>query len=219
MDLDFWFKKWEDNNIGFHESEVNSLLTGNLETINPPKNSKILVPLCGKTLDIGWLITQGYHVIGIELVERAVIQLFEELELKPEVSRIENISIYSAENVDIFVGDIFDVSIRDIGNIDLVYDRAALVALPEEVRIKYAAHIINITNCAPQLLISYEYDQSAMKGPPYSIYEKDIEKYYENNYTITCLENVAIRSSLKGERNVRECVWLLGHKHFQDPKS
>ena len=80
---------------------------------------------------------------------------------------------YSADGIDIFAGDIFEITADVLGPVDAVYDRAALVALPEGMRRRYAAHLAGITAVAPQLLVTFEYDQAEMDGPPFSITEEE----------------------------------------------
>ena len=69
MDSDFWHQKWEQGEIGFHESQVNPVLVGNLESLNLTKGSRLFLPLCGKTHDIAWLLAQGYRIAGV-LIEK-----------------------------------------------------------------------------------------------------------------------------------------------------
>jgi len=173
------------------------------------KGGRIFLPLCGKTLDIAWLLSKGYHVAGAELVPLAIEQLFKNLGVKPEVSFLGPIQHYSAQNLDIFVGDIFNVSAKLLGSVDAVYDRAALVALPPDVRLHYTKHLMDITHQAPQLLISYEYDQSLMEGPPFSVTNREVRQHYEDRYQLTLLESKNVPCGLKGKCPAQENVWLL----------
>ena len=132
MDANFWLQKWTKNQIAFHRSEANPALVKYFDSLSLVKNSRIFLPLCGKTLDIAWLLAQGYRVAGAELVEMAIEQLFAELGVEPKIAAVGEVKHYSATNIDIFVGDIFEVSGKMLGSIDAVYDRAALVALPAE---------------------------------------------------------------------------------------
>ena len=170
----------------------------------------MFLPLCGKTLDIHWLLSNGYRVVGSELSEVAVKQLFSELAIEPKITAIDDIRRHSADNIDIFVGDIFDLSRSVLARVDAIYDRAALVALPEAMRGRYAAHLIKITDRAPQLLISYDYDQSLVDGPPpsRSATRRSIE-LYRDSYDLTPLVNVEVVGGLKGKCPARENVWLL----------
>ncbi|VEP15257.1 Thiopurine S-methyltransferase [Hyella patelloides LEGE 07179] len=212
MDSSFWLQKWEKNDIGFHKSEANPVLAKYFEELSLSKGSRLFVPLCGKTLDIAWLLLEGYRVTGAELVEMAVEQLFDELGMKPKISRVGEASLYSAKDINIFVGNILDVSGEILGSVDAIYDRAALVALPEEMRNRYTAHLAEITGKAPQLLVTYEYDQNLMEGPPFSISNEEVERHYSDSYDLSLIVSTDVAGGLKGKCAAKENVWLL-QKH------
>lgn len=208
MDANFWHDKWEKNQIGFHEANPNPLLTQQIAALNLKDGARLFLPLCGKTLDIAWLLSQGYRVIGAELSEQAIVQLFEELQVSPEIEKTDSFIRYSAENIDILVGDIFDLSRDDIGPVDAIYDRAALVALPHDMRLRYTAHLRALTETAPQLLITFTYDQTQAKGPPFSISEEEVIDHYDENYQVTALKQITVEGGLKGQP-ATETVWSL----------
>src|SRR5690349_18438288 len=128
MDAGFWHERWETNDIAFHKNEANPLLVRCFAALSLSKGSRVFVPLCGKTLDIHWLLSEGFRVAGAELSKVAIEQLFTELGVEPKVSRDGEVDHYSATNIDVFVGDIFQLSSEVLGPVDAVYDRAALVA-------------------------------------------------------------------------------------------
>ncbi|MBD5802142.1 Thiopurine S-methyltransferase [Azoarcus sp. Aa7] len=209
MDANFWHEKWERNEIGFHGSEAHSLLVENFDALALPPGSRIFLPLCGKTLDIHWLLAQGHRVVGAELSPLAIQQLFAELGVEPTVSRIGALDRYAAEGLDVYVGDIFDLTAEILGPVDAVYDRAALVALPPAVRPRYTAHLTAITHEAPQLLICFEYDQSQHAGPPFSIDADEVRQHYADRFRPTRLAHVDVAGGLKGKCPATESVWLL----------
>jgi thiopurine S-methyltransferase len=172
------------------------------------KGDRIFVPLCGKTIALHWLLSNGYRVAGAELSKIAVGQLFAEIGIEPSISVVGELEHYSAKNIDIFAGDIFNLSSTMLGPVDAVYDRAALVALPEQLRSRYATHLAEITGRAPQLLICFEYDQSSMDGPPFSISEEEVGLHYRDSYDITFLGSTDVAGGLKGCA-AKESVWLL----------
>lgn len=208
MDTRFWHQKWEKNDIGFHGSAANPLLLKYFNALSLAQGSRVFLPLCGKTLDISWLLANGYRVAGAELSKVAIEQLFAELGLEPEISGVGELDRYSAKNIDIFVGDIFDLSENMLGLVDAIYDRAALVALPEAVRNRYTAHLMKIADKAPQLLISYEYDQSLMEGPPFSISADEVFRHYQNRYDLTFMGSADVPGGLR-KCAAKEHVWLL----------
>lgn len=209
MKADFWHKKWEQNEIGFHKTEANPLLVKYLDQLVLNKGDRIFLPLCGKTLDIGWLLQQGFCVVGAELSELAIEQLFAQINLKPQITKVGPLTRYTAENIDIFVGDIFAINHELIGRIDAIFDRAALVALPSEMRIKYAKHLIAITETAPQILITFEYDTNGVSGPPHAISENEIFTHYGECYKLNTLEQGKLPGGMKGKTEAIERVWLL----------
>lgn len=210
MDANFWHQKWERNEISFHCSTVNPLLISHFDALALAKGSRVFLPLCGKTLDIGWLLANGYRVAGVELSEMAVRQLFIGLGITPQVTEQRNgMQYYQGENIDIFVGNLFDLSDEMLGAVDAIYDRAALVALPEAMRSQYAAHLLAITHAAPQLLICFEYDQTLMEGPPFSISAAEIQQHYASSYQLTLLASAAVPGGLKRQCATWENVWLL----------
>ncbi len=211
MNTSYWLQKWEQNNIAFHKSEANPVLVKYFEELALAKGSRVFVPLSGKTLDIGWLLAQGYRVVGAELIEIAIQQLFIELNVAPKVSAMGKVKHYGAENIDIFVGDIFQVSSEMLGSVDAIYDRAALVALPGEVRDLYTAHLRQITDQAPQLLVIYEYDQTLMSGPPFAITLEEVYHHYGDHYEISQLESTELPGGFRGKCAARETVCLLKH--------
>ncbi|MGL6339495.1 MAG: thiopurine S-methyltransferase [Waterburya sp.] len=212
MDPSFWLQRWENNNIGFHKSEANPMLVKYFGELSLLKSSRVFLPLCGKTLDIPWLLSEGYRVAGAELSEIAVEQLFDELGVEPKISRIGAVSLYSAKDIEIFVGNIFDVSSNILGSVDAIYDRAALIALPEEMRNRYTAHLTEITDKAPQLLITCEYDQNLMEGPPFSVSNEEVNRHYSDSYDLSLIESTDIVGGLKGKYAAKHNVWLL-QKH------
>lgn len=209
MDASFWHQRWEKNEIAFHQSKANPLLVEYFHELSLAKGSRIFVPLCGKTLDISWLLSNGYRVAGAELSKVAIEQLFMELGVQPKISGVGEVDQWSANNIDIFVGDIFALSRKILGPVDAVYDRAALVAFPEEMRNRYTAHLTEMTDKAPQLLICYDYDQRLMEGPPFSVSNEEVKGYYTVNYDVTLIASTDVSGGLKGKCAAKENVWLL----------
>ncbi|SFL29077.1 thiopurine S-methyltransferase [Nitrosomonas aestuarii] len=209
MKASFWHQKWEQGDIAFHESEVNTLLITHCKKLNLSKGSRVFLPLCGKTRDIAWMLACGYQVVGAELSELAINKLFDDLGVVPKISGFGELTLYRAKNIDIFVGNIFDVLAESLGLVDAVYDRAALVAMPANMRDQYTSHLMNITDAAPQLLITYEYNQQLMDGPPFSINEEELKHYYSAAYQIKPVESKKVAGGLKGKVASKETVWLL----------
>ena len=185
------------------------MLIEHFEALNLTKGSRIFLPLCGKTRDAAWLLACGYRVVGAELSELAIKELLKELGLEPEISKIGQLVRYRAEDIEILAGDIFAVSAEYLGPISAIYDRAALVALPACIRKHYTSHLMNITDSAPQLLITYEYDQLLMDGPPFSVNEDEVKRHYGASYQLKSVGSKDVAGGLKGKVASTEAAWLL----------
>lgn len=209
MEADFWRAKWRDGHLGWHRPSANQMLVTHLPALALAPDARVFVPLCGKTLDIGWLRRQGFRVAGAELVGHAVDELFDGLGLTPAVSEAGALEHRSAAGVDIFVGDLFALTRDALGPVDVVYDRAALVALPPEMRPAYARHLAEITAGAPQLLVTFDYDRAVMDGPPFSVQEREVRELYAGAYDIGLLDSAPVEGGLKGFCPASEQVWLL----------
>lgn len=209
MNIESWKQAWEVNNIGFHKNTAHPLLVKYFKELGLEKNSRLFLPLCGKTLDIAWLLSQGYRVAGAEVSQLAVEQLFLELGLEAKIEGSGKLFRYSAINIDLFVGDVFDLSREILGPVDAVYDRAALVALPETMRKLYTKLLLKISGEAQQLLITFEYYQSLKSGPPFSIDSLEINQHYNDAYDLKLLESITLPGGLKGTLVATENIWLL----------
>lgn len=209
MEAQYWHQKWQRGDIAFHREEANPHLVAHLSKLNLAQASRVLLPLCGKTRDIAYLLSGGYQVIGVELSELAVRELFEDLSVTPQITQVAGFTCYSADGIDIFVGDFFQLSAELTGKIDAIYDRAALVALPLQMRIDYTAHLIKISHNAPQLLVTYEYQQELIDGPPFSISEEEVARHYAASYELDLLERVAVEGGMKGKVPSSEAVYVL----------
>ena len=210
MDPQFWHDRWEAGQIGFHNEDANPLLTAHFHRLGLSRGARVFVPLCGKTKDIGWLLEQGMEVVGAELSEIAVAQLFREMGVAPEVTRHGAMLIYRGAGATVFAGDIFDLGAEDIGEVDAIYDRAALVALPPKMRAAYAKHLMDVTGGAKQLTITFEYDQSKMSGPPFSVPAEEVRGHYSAAYAMEVVESGAIEGGLKGKVEAVQTVWVMG---------
>jgi thiopurine S-methyltransferase len=218
MQAEFWHQRWKDNLIGFHQQEINEYLKQHWDDLGIKKGATVFVPLCGKSTDMCWLAEQGMQVIGVELSELAVKGFFEENKLAYTVQKTENFSIWSGENITVYCGDFFQLSNTELGGVSLVFDRAALVALPEEMRTCYAQKMAEVlSNQAKILQITMEYPQTSMSGPPFSVSDQNVNSYYGEKYYIENLQskNILIdnpKFAKPGMTHLNECVFLLTKK-------
>ena len=192
MDPAFWHQKWHNGELGFHLPQVHPLLQRYLGKLSLKAGQTLFLPLCGKTLDIGYLLEQGYSVIGAELSGKAVTDLFASLNRQPEISPWQGGKRYRQGDLTVFQGDIFLLTPDDLPAVDAIYDRAALIALPDTLRARYARHMQTLTHRARQLLITLEYDQQQMAGPPFSVDQGEVETRYGDHYRVTSLSRKMI---------------------------
>lgn len=206
MEASFWHDRWQSNNIqGFHLPAPNAALVKHWPTLKLAAGTRVFVPLCGKTLDLPWLASQGHRVAGAELSPLAVEQFYETLGVKPSVREAGKLKVYEAKGIEIFAGDLFDLTPAILGPIDAIYDRASMVALPPAMRERYTAQLLALGNGVPQLLVTYTYDTSVMDGPPFSIPNAEIEKRYSGRYKIDLLSSEAatLRGGVPATEEVR----------------
>ena len=221
MNPEFWQTRWQEKRIGFNQSQVNPLLMKCFSHLNVPAGGRVFVPLCGKSIDMAWLTAQGYNVVGVELVETAVQEFFAEQNIVPTVyQHADNPTIKSyqgqlaGQTITLWVADIFALTAEDIDNVDAVYDKAALIALPANMRVKYSEQVRQLSDTAdkkfaPQLLITLNYDQIKKNGPPFSISSEQIQQYYGEHYQINELINEPATIGSAPELKVIEHIWLL----------
>ena len=215
MDADFWINRWENGETGFHLDEVNPFLPGFWHRLSAPRNAPVFVPLCGKSLDLRWLRDQGHEVWGVELSPLALRQFFDEQGLQPEISRQGDFEIWEADDIRLFCGDFFRLTPQLLGQPAAVYDRASLIALPPAMRVDYARHLLTLAPAsAPRLLVTLDYEQEQMDGPPFAVSEAEVRALYGDHFRIERIfiedilaENERFRQ--KGLTRLEESVYLL----------
>ena len=176
MDPDFWQQRWRRNEIGFHRDDVHPALERHWATIARDSSRPVLVPLCGKSLDLHWLAERGHPVVGVELAGSAVEAFFDEAGLRPRVDESGALRRWHWGPIEIFEGDFFDF--RPGRRFELLYDRAALIALPPEMRPRYLRHLDSLLQRpAEGLLITLEYPQDRMDGPPFSVMGDELSRF------------------------------------------
>ena len=190
VDNQHWLDRWRENRIGFHETSVNQYLKNYLPQLALPAGATVFIPLCGKALDINWLAQQGYEVIGIELSQLAVEAFFEENSLDYERVVSDRFTIYTSGKIRLLQGDFFDLRNDDLSSCDFIYDRAALIAMELADRPRYYTHMLSvIPRASSMLLITLEYDQSEMTGPPFSVPTDEVYRYYSAAFSVNLLES------------------------------
>lgn len=202
MDADFWLQRWQEGQIGFHRHDVMPLLQKHWPSLQLPEGSRVLVPLCGKSLDMHWLAAQGHRVLGVELSPLAVTQFFDEAGLEPTRTTSRYGEHFSTGPIEIILGDAFGLDPALLADVAGVYDRAALIALPPDLRRRYRDTVYAALPAGCQgLLITLEYPQEEKAGPPFSVAEAEVEGLFAAPWRHTLLER---RGILDQEPRFRE---------------
>ena len=215
MKKEFWLERWDRSEIGFHQNEVNPYLLRFWNTLSHPAGSEVFVPLCGKSLDMVWLRQQGCAVLGVELSSLAVQEFFHEQGMPAERVSGDRFDNYIAHGYCLACGDFFDLSKADMAQVSGVYDRASLVALPPEMREQYARHLADILPSGTQiLLITFDYPQAEMQGPPFAVSANEVEALYSQYAEIRLLAQEDVleqnpRFKQRGMTRMQENVFLL----------
>ena len=189
MQPEFWYDRWDRNQIGFHLSETNPYLRRFWPSLQLAQGSRVLVPLCGKSLDLSWLAAQGFEVLGVELTQTAVEQFFSEQQVVPQIRQQGAFTVFEAGPVTILCGDVFKLTTAEVTGCSAFYDRAAMIALPPEMRADYARLLARILPQGCQgLLITLDYDQSQMNGPPFSVPDAEVQDLMASAWTLRVVE-------------------------------
>lgn len=209
MQLDFWIERWNNNQTGFHQQQINPYLTYFYGEKGPAleqrENLKVFVPLSGKSKDMLWLSQSGYKVFGVECSERAVKAFFEENALNYRHAEIDQHALYQssglASEIEIYQGDFFALQQQDLDDVTDVFDRGSLVALPEEMRKLYAEKMAELLKPGMRtLLVTLTYDQSEITGPPFSVAEANVNELYSDFFAI---EKLCFKEIINDEQRLK----------------
>lgn len=188
--MEFWHDRWQSQKIGWHREIYNDLLLKHWPEINASGNSSVLVPLCGKSLDMLWLAKQGHSVVGLEMVQQAVEAFFHENKLDYDSFEIGNHKKYSNQQFTIYQGDVFDLEPGTI-QADYWYDRAAMIAIDPSTRADYVDQIRKQTKQgAVGLLITFAYPQEQMQGPPFALHDYEVRSLFSDGFELEHLEKI-----------------------------
>ena len=222
MEREFWLEKWRATKPGFHQEKVNSrlqkywgLITQELELAIEPNEKTVFVPLCGSTIDMRWLTENGCDVLGVEFSEVACRKYFTDNDFEFTESTNSSFSVFKGEQIQLWQGDFFALQPQDLSNVTAVYDRASLIALPPAMRQRYAQHLsaLLIPGCQ-MLLISMDYDETKMKGPPFSVNEEEVHLLFKDTFSIERIghssgPDIVGNLSSRGLDTLTEKVYLM----------
>ncbi|PIR21685.1 MAG: thiopurine S-methyltransferase [Deltaproteobacteria bacterium CG11_big_fil_rev_8_21_14_0_20_45_16] len=210
---EFWLERWNSEDTPWHQEKPEELL---LKHFSASRGARVLVPLCGKSLDMLWLSHQGYQVVGIELSELAGKSFFKDHNLEFQKISRPPFKMLKTEKIEIFCGDFFELSPEILGPIDAIYDRAALIALKPELResyIKILKRLVQKSNPAKfeWLLIGRQNQVRDLEGPPYDLSEDDLKTLCGEDFIVEVLDRVERESRRDPEHKVFETVFRLSH--------
>lgn len=205
MEYDFWHQRWDEDDIGFHPTDVNPLLESHWPGMSrEPAN--VLVPLCGKSLDMMWLRRRGHRVQGVEMSPVAADAFFSEHDIEPFRAEAAWGSRLAADGLSVLVADFFELMRNDLDAVDAVYDRAALVALPPAMRLRYAHKLASLTaSRTPIFAILFDYDDPGLIGPPFSVPEDEVAALFPEYHLSKLAEHEVLIRNVR----VREYAIVL----------
>lgn len=218
LELHFWRERWSRDETGWHANHFNAHLQEHWLGLGAAAGAPVFVPLCGKSLDMLWLAGQGYRVLGVEISPLAVEAFFEENRIVPEVTEEVRFTRYRVDEIEILCGDFFDLEPANLAGIGAIYDHASLIALPPEMRPGYAAHLQALSNPETRiLLITLDYDQQQMSGPPFSVDESEVQALHGGRFAIRRLATLDVleenqRFRERGLSALEERVYALRPK-------
>lgn len=189
MHPEFWHQRWADNQIGFHQDVPTPLLLKHWAALGVAPGARVFVPLAGKSRDMAWLASQGHRVLGVELSQLAVEQFSAEHDLTPELEDTRYGKHYRAGGIELIVGDAFALDADLLRDCTAVFDRAALIALPPELRARYAGELYaRLPRGCRGLLVTLEYPQDERPGPPFSVALEEVHALYARDWNVDLLE-------------------------------
>lgn len=215
MEPQFWHERWQTDRLGFHENQVNAHLQRHWPEVTAGRGERVFVPLAGKAHDLAWLREQGHSVVGVEISPIACRDFFRERGVEPTVTEGQRFTVWAHDDIELLCGDYFDLTAADLGPVELVYDRAALIALPESMRQDYVDQLLRIPPDARRiLLISLQYpEQDSFSGPPFSVPDTEVAQRFEKTHRIRRLHHQDVPEDdllvQRGMRDGTESVFLL----------
>ena len=214
--MNSWESRWQENRIGFHLKEINPYLIQYSDQLLHQNPDRVFVPLCGKSLDLSWLSKKTNKIVGVELVSKAVQDFFAENNIPFLINQEATLKKYTSNSIDIYHGDFFELNPEHTFSFKAIYDRASIVAIEKLERRKYVDHLISFLDPAGRiLLITLEYNQNQMKGPPYSVPGEEIESLFSPLGSLKLLETCDVlddRFRKKGLTQLLEHVFLIEKK-------
>ncbi|MFZ9051150.1 MAG: thiopurine S-methyltransferase [Steroidobacteraceae bacterium] len=215
MEAEFWLSRWRDGQLGWHLPATNPHLLRHWATVAPDSTQRVLVPLCGRSVDLAWLAGRGHAVRGVELSPIAAREFFVLAGLEAEVTQRGQYTCYAGQGIEILQGDFLALQPADCPGLGAWYDRGSLVALPPELRERYVTTLARVLpSGARGLLVATEYEAGAMQAPPFPLDAATVRAALEGHFRLELLERVDAladnpRFMERGLTAYHESCWLL----------
>ncbi|MFC0268232.1 thiopurine S-methyltransferase [Kushneria aurantia] len=205
MSVTDWLTRWQQGRIGFHRSAVHEALPEHWHELALSAGDRVLVPLCGKSLDMRWLAAHGHPVLGVELSPLALEQFVAAGSEPVDHDRRGGFARSRQGMIELLQGDFFYLEADLCADIAAFYDRAALIALPPATRQRYAHHLAQLMLPASRgLLITLTHDGEG--GPPFSVDHDEVVQLLAPNF------EVRLCHSAPADDGLIESVWRLRRK-------
>jgi len=216
MDPSFWHARWEAGQIGFHHDQANPYLVEHVPRLGLAPDTRVLVPLCGKSVDLGWLADAGLAPVGVELSPIAVESVFAERGVDPQRDVCDGgLTCFHGGGIEVWCGDFFSLTPEHAGRFDAFWDRAALIALPEPMRAPYVQQCARLMKPASRgLVVTLWYDPAEMEGPPFPVPPSEVEALYRPYFDVETVAEpragqVPSHLQERGLRHLDEGAWWL----------
>lgn len=218
MDHEFWVQRWQNNQLGWHLPEVHPSLVEHFHRFELTPGDRVFVPLCGKSQDMVWLVAQGMTVIGNEISAIAIKDFFDSQRLTPTRTQVGNLVRWESGSYILYEGDYFDLTPAEVEDVKFVHDRAALIALPKEGHMGRKAYMQQMRKLfaadVQTLLITLDYDQSIMNGPPFSVGYEEVIWHYAFDHIVEFLSDEDIlqqedKFRQRGLQQLTEWVFMM----------
>ena len=223
MENEYWLKRWREGRTGWHRDEVMPLLVQHWSELGVPRGARVLVPLCGKSLDMLWLAQQGMRVLGVDVSPIAVESFLAENQLHARTRSTAEGTHYEVTNlaggeIEIVNGDVFDIDRAALAECAAFYDRAAIIAMPRPMRRRLVDEVyMQLPAASAGLLITLDYPEDEMQGPPFSVDDPEVHRLFDGQWNVERLEHRDILASQpsfseQGVTALRTSVYALQHR-------
>jgi thiopurine S-methyltransferase len=217
VDPEFWVERWEVGQTAWDQAAPHPLLLEHWGSLGLAAGSGVFVPLCGASVDMVWLADQGHRVVGVDVSPLAAERFFERVGISPVTRTVGGFAVSTAGPYEFWCGDLFELPAEAVGDVAGVYDRASLVALPPDLRGRYAAHVTSLLPAAIELLLTFVYDPAEMDGPPFSVAAEEVGSLYGGEFDIELIADTDLFEREPGFA-ARGPTWTREQAHVLRPR-